>query len=236
LIGDQSRAAVARNAAVPATVITTYINRGSEPSARNALHLARALNVPTDWLIDDERGWPPPSPNAAHDATDLTDHDLLHELAKRYRRASMEFQDAARRAKTIDWAKVADQAEATPADKPLPGKARRAKFAIESLQVKFGRAMQDFDVFFYSCTHHDELPGADRPVETFDTATQSFLWGQFEDSKEFRRFVLAVKNRPWTSSELKSEDDGLQSAGRKYADVVSLLGMPLQKWMEDALK
>lgn len=34
--------------------------RGSEPGARKALQLARRLEVPLDWLVDDEADWPPP--------------------------------------------------------------------------------------------------------------------------------------------------------------------------------
>lgn len=64
LVASEPIAKVARRAKVSPSTISNLVNRGSIPRADNALLLARALNVPLEWLVDDLQGWPPPPPNA----------------------------------------------------------------------------------------------------------------------------------------------------------------------------
>jgi hypothetical protein len=65
LTGGRIKSQVAREAGLPQTTVSDYINKGYIPRADLALRLAKALDVSVEWLIDDEQGWPPPSPQSA---------------------------------------------------------------------------------------------------------------------------------------------------------------------------
>lgn len=58
LTEDRIKAKVAARAGIGPTVLNNYLHRGNEPTASNALRLARALDVSVEWLIDDEQGLP----------------------------------------------------------------------------------------------------------------------------------------------------------------------------------
>ena len=139
LIGDSSRAKISRAAGVPATVVTTYVNRGSEPSATNALKLARALGVPVDWLIDDDQDWPPPT----HDRTaevslgSAADDELRSEFVKRYRAFAVSFYNNLKRAESIDWKGVAAQVEKLKDDAKLPEKLQEHERLARLLESTF---------------------------------------------------------------------------------------------------
>jgi transcriptional regulator with XRE-family HTH domain len=49
-------------AALPENRISKWLDGQGEPTARQALRLARVLDVPMDWLVDDEADVPPPDP------------------------------------------------------------------------------------------------------------------------------------------------------------------------------
>lgn len=80
LTSGQSRARLAREAGLKPTAVTNYITRGSMPLADAALKLARAMNVPLDWLLDDDQDWPPPPAQSLAAATTL---QLTEELGRR---------------------------------------------------------------------------------------------------------------------------------------------------------
>lgn len=54
--------------------------KGQMPKADKAVKIAKALEVPCDWLFNDERDWPPPDRMAA---ALLSEMELAEELARR---------------------------------------------------------------------------------------------------------------------------------------------------------
>jgi helix-turn-helix protein len=84
LVGTQNKSELSRLAGLPDTAIDAVVNKGREPLASNAVKLARVLRVPSDWLFDDERGWPPPG--ARFDASELSDLEVAQILEARIRR------------------------------------------------------------------------------------------------------------------------------------------------------
>lgn len=61
LTDGQNKARIGRCSGLGTTTISNYIAKGSMPRADIAVKMASALNVPIDWLCDDDRDWPPPS-------------------------------------------------------------------------------------------------------------------------------------------------------------------------------
>jgi transcriptional regulator with XRE-family HTH domain len=50
-------------ATLPENRISKWLDGQGEPTARQALRLSRVLEIPLDWLIDDEQDVPPPPPD-----------------------------------------------------------------------------------------------------------------------------------------------------------------------------
>src|SRR2546423_15649542 len=88
LTAEQNKSQIARDAGLSPTAISDYLQKGYIPRADNALALARALKVPLDWLVDPSRDWPPPSLTAPSTAQ-LSDDELMTEVARRYRNQAL---------------------------------------------------------------------------------------------------------------------------------------------------
>src|SRR3954471_10095372 len=79
---NKSKAGIA--AGLKANTISSYLAKRSVPRADIAFKIARALDVPLDWLLDDAQGWPPPPVNKPTLAV-TSDDDLMAEVRRRYR-------------------------------------------------------------------------------------------------------------------------------------------------------
>ena len=60
LCDGRNFSALERRAGLPKNTLTRTL-AGQMPRAVLAVKIARELGVPTDWLFDEERDWPPPS-------------------------------------------------------------------------------------------------------------------------------------------------------------------------------
>lgn len=162
LIGEQSRASVGRDAGVAASVLTTYINRGSEPSAANALKLARSLKVDLAWLVDDDADWPAPPP--AQEFVALVKSDvLMAEVARRYRREALAYLERLERLRDVGVPELRRQLEAWE-----NGEVERLPpMVLEAvvLLVELGQIVTRWSVDEYAAGRHTDLPGGDRASE-----------------------------------------------------------------------
>jgi transcriptional regulator with XRE-family HTH domain len=189
----RSQASIARDAGLAPSILSNYINRGSEPLASAALKLARALEVPVDWLLDDAQGFPAPEPTPKPSASDLPDRELMMELAVRQRRLLLDFLQTLESANAIDWNKAAsDAANLSPSD-PLPDSAKQGIANLAALDVKFSRTSQDYDLPFYVVLNHETLPGGNVPLQMLDWLHFDTKYGQFSERPEVRRFIETVR-------------------------------------------
>lgn len=78
-----NKASACKAAGLSVTTISNYIAMGSIPRADIALKIAKALNVPLAWLVDDSADFPVPTPAEAPTAAQLSDEDLAAEVARR---------------------------------------------------------------------------------------------------------------------------------------------------------
>jgi len=83
LMEGRVQSPVAETAGIGTGTLSKYLKGAVTPGADIALRLARALEVPLEWLVDDEKGWPPPK-NLTN-LRDCKDDDLMEEMARRYR-------------------------------------------------------------------------------------------------------------------------------------------------------
>jgi transcriptional regulator with XRE-family HTH domain len=59
LTEDRKKTVVSRRAGLPDSAVSNYITKLQEPPITIAVRLARVLQVELEWLVDDEREWPP---------------------------------------------------------------------------------------------------------------------------------------------------------------------------------
>jgi len=135
---------VAADAGIAPGILNNYINRGSEPMASQALKLARALQVPFDWLVDDDSAMPPPS--MTDSLANINDNALMAEVTKRWMRALKELQSAYERVAVYDWAaarKVLQNWDG--ADDPLPPDVQEIENVVRDLMTRVYIAEHWFD-------------------------------------------------------------------------------------------
>lgn len=71
-----SQSKLARAAGTTPPSISRIVN-GAEPAAGLAFRIAKALEIPIAWLLDDARDWPPPSDASGHSAADCLDRAII---------------------------------------------------------------------------------------------------------------------------------------------------------------
>jgi len=216
---NKSRAA--RAVGLKENAISTYMARGSLPRVDIALKIAMALGVPLDWLADDRQDFPPPQADKSS-VRDFGDADLVHDLARRYRGAQLDFLNEADRVKQFDWQRAADAAEAMQQNDSTPELVRQAMFLLGSAQVKFKRIAADLDVERYCIVHHEQLPGGSRPIGEFEMVSRGEEWFRLTEIPGLKRFAGAVGQSPeWLNSPLKKLDDEYQARTAQYAQVLA---------------
>jgi len=214
LAADVNKAKVGRAVGLGDTTISTYMAKNSRPRADIALKMARAFSVDFEWLVDDSKEWPPPDDKPTT-AADLTDQQLMHEMARRFRGALVDFLNDVDEAKSIDWKAAMREVEASP--KMLPELARWAMHTLGSVQVKFSRFLQDFDLAFYCMKHHLVLPGADRKLADLEDAQLGITWQTVAAIPYINEFADAVSEHPeWLPLGLKFHTEFLDGKLRPY--------------------
>ena len=133
-----NKSEVARAAGLPVTAISNYINRKYIPRADTALRIAKALNVPLSWMVDDSQNWPPPKTDGASSAflQNAGDDELWSELSHRYIRYAKNALQYAEKLKEFDFAKLAYEFKNLP-DKKLSDKLRPAVSAVFNAHAGF---------------------------------------------------------------------------------------------------
>ncbi|HEY1685521.1 MAG TPA: helix-turn-helix transcriptional regulator [Tepidisphaeraceae bacterium] len=194
LLGDGvNKSRKARSVGLPATMISTYIAKGSIPRGDIALKMSKALDVPLEWLLDDSQNWPPPE-KENKSIRAFSDGDLIAEVARRHRDIAKELLDDLAKAATIDWQKATIEFKASLPGKPLPSHVARALSVLHSFELNFNRYQQSFDPIFYASVHHDELPGSERDVQDFMNITEAYM--MIADRPDVGAFAEVLKERP----------------------------------------
>jgi transcriptional regulator with XRE-family HTH domain len=117
LTAEKNKQKVAIDAGLPPTAISNYITKNNVPRADTALALARALDVQLDWLVDDNRDWPPPPPLSA---SALSTAQLAEELSRRSTGIVDAIWQKLRDARGADWVSVASGILAADPNVPMP--------------------------------------------------------------------------------------------------------------------
>ena len=141
LTEDRSKSAVAAEAGLPPTAISNYLNKKHTPAADTALKIARALQVPLEWLVDDEQEWPQP-PVAAMSA--LSAEELAAELGARFIGVGRALFANLRTAEGAKWEAMARELlNADPDDDPP--RSLEKLMALPSQIEALGRELRRFD-------------------------------------------------------------------------------------------
>lgn len=217
-----SRAEIARRAGLKPSLLNNYVNRGSAPMAGAALALARYFRVPLDWLIDDSQDPPAPVPQPVAPLQDFSDDELMHEVTSRHRRALLALLESLRAAKEMDWKRAADDVEHLKPGEPPSDLARQAFALLVTVESRFGRAMQDFDLYFYSVTHHSTLPGKEHSLSELNRLESGHAYGEFADNPAVPRFSELAKLVPeFQAFPQKSALERYKTTSREFHTLLS---------------
>jgi len=164
-----NKAQASRDVGLKPTIISTYIVKGSIPRADIAMKMARALRVPFEWLVDDAQDWPPPRVEESAIAL-APDHELLYEVARRFRLAALRMKDHLDRAEKIDWRAIATQLLSVPVDAKIPAEIQRAIALHHTLDAD-AFALMTYDPsalvdYFAEPLPGDNLPDRGRELKT----------------------------------------------------------------------
>jgi len=121
LTEGKNKAELALSVKLKPTVISDYVRRGYAPRVDIALKIARALNVPLDWLADDSQDWPPPP---ASIPASLTAAQLASELGRRLHGIGTALMIKLAAAQKVQWVEVASELLKLDVDGELPKKFR----------------------------------------------------------------------------------------------------------------
>jgi transcriptional regulator with XRE-family HTH domain len=188
-----NKAKVGRAVGLQANTISSYIATGSVPRGDIALKIARALDVPLEWLVDDSQDWPPPLADAKGVATSA-DSELMEEACRRLANVAARVESEVTRLGKIDWPTVAAEALAVPVDAPLPPAVRAA---VDSL-YPLGNAIEElasFDASRVLSRYIPDPPDVDRVRDTAarlrDTPELDAVWSY----RQLRALAEGMKRR-----------------------------------------
>lgn len=119
LTADRGKAQVAKAAGLPKSAISNYIAKRQMPRGDNALAIARALDVPLDWLVDNTRDWPPPKAELDSPAM-LSDETIIGEFHRRLVYAALDMRAALEAAENRDWRGAAIRLAELAKDEKVP--------------------------------------------------------------------------------------------------------------------
>lgn len=212
LVGDGNRSELARRAGLSSTAITDYLQKGYIPRADKAVLLARALQVPLDWLADDERDWPPPKldkPGLADVSLDA----LMEELARRYRHDAVRALSMLEELKKHDWGHVAKRVFEVGLFEDPPADVARPVGLYTSLDTWLWMMKVNYDLGAYVRDNHQRLPGAERRPEELEPSAISDLVYEWEKTEPFLHFIVTRADMRRAASR---EPDRDPEQGRRY--------------------
>lgn len=181
LTEGKNKAEIARRAGLKATTISDYVAKGYTPRADIALKMAKALNVDAAWLIDDERNeWPPPTASAPTVAN-LSDDELMAEVARRYRSKALEAAAELDAAEKIDVADLANRVLAIPVGEPLPPNLQREVESLESCRWLLDRTIDRYLPSRWAERHDRDLPDDAKHPPNTDADVLQKRWIKIKD-------------------------------------------------------
>jgi hypothetical protein len=140
------------------STISNYLSKtDSLPRIDIAVKIAKALRVPLEWLADDAQDWPPPILESDNLSL-YPDHELMEEVARRFRLTAVRLHDELERAKETNWLAVgAELAKHPPGEKLPPQIDRTARLPISVGAL--AEELHQFDPALVAVGLHNSMPG-----------------------------------------------------------------------------
>jgi len=151
-----NKRATSRAAGLPPNAINDYIKKNYVPRADTALALARALNVPLDWLVDETRDCPAPDHGAKPQPENLSDKELMMELVRRYQREIKRVHEHLDALQSINWEPIAAKLKALPPGAVVPDSLRSAADLARASRYLLTTSVQRYDVPFWAYLLNDD--------------------------------------------------------------------------------
>ena len=184
LVEGKRLADVARLARIKPTQVRDYTVKGAPPRYDIALKLAHALNVPADWLLDDAKNFPAPPPQEKISPSDLSDRELMLEIARRFRIDFVAVIDALDQIDMENWAQIRQNLAAWREGEPMPPEAQRVRPIVDAIENATAMQLR-YSPTYFALANHNILPGKEKPPESFDPARYDERFRELQDKKDF---------------------------------------------------
>jgi DNA-binding XRE family transcriptional regulator len=210
---DLNKSKAARAVGLPESTISNYlVKEESLPRIDIALKIAKAIDVPLIWLADDSRDWPPPTSNAESSLVNISDRDLMLELAKRFRLGIIDVLDGLDQVEREDWSEIKKKLDAEWREgDPMPPAAQRLAPMLRAIESA-SNAQLRYNLPYFSMANHKILPGNKRPVPDFDPARWDERFRSLNEMPDFlpviRRILTALRTEKISSSKAIHFEDG----------------------------
>jgi hypothetical protein len=189
-----------RDAGLPPSTISSYLAKpDSLPRLDIALRIARAIDVPLEWLADDEQDWPPPA-SSKRSLPDVPQVELTREVVRRYRLQALQIREQLERAEQQNWAQSAADLAGIPLGDEAPLELERAlrlestsRASIEMLLDYFEPSRAGRFLF------PTDLPGPEVPWRDLTPAALSERAERLRETEAFSLFekisLLRINHR-----------------------------------------
>jgi transcriptional regulator with XRE-family HTH domain len=207
LTADENKSKLARAAGLSSTAISDYLQKGYIPRADKAIKLARALDVPTDWLFDDEADFPVPSAKK-NGAANLTDDELMLEVSRRWRIHAVRYLDLINKGEKVDWSAVAEEVLKLPLGSEPPARLQ--------WQLRLAAMLDGFhqDLLRYepsiAALAFDGIPGSDLNPDDLMMDFLTERWHRIRESSPGWQIVrdwFAISNNRRSPIEAKDDEE-----------------------------
>lgn len=196
LLGGQvNKAEKARSVGLPATMISTYIAKGSIPRGDIALKMARALDVPVDWLLDDSKDFPPPKVKSKS-LEDALDSELMAEVGRRKLDAALDLLKEIEQASKFDWDKLSIEAHKLSESSSIPTEITVAFETVRRIESKEERLFATFDDRIFMALLYSERRRDDKSLPDFRQAKARYdeFMGRAGVKAFNKRFIRDAKS------------------------------------------
>lgn len=214
----RSRALIARSAGLKPSILNNYLNRGSAPMADAAFRLARALDLPIDWLLDDDADWPAPVAQKPM-LENISEEDLMTELARRQRHAVLRGRKVLEQIKSVDWKSVASELYSAPLSAELSERLTQHLGQVWMMTSWYGSTWKAYDIEWHAAQHNAVMPGSDLPPAEVQIDTVRKQLGELSAGD---KSLAAIERYIWLRADARA---GKESAVEDHRRIGEELGV-----------
>jgi transcriptional regulator with XRE-family HTH domain len=200
-----NKARAAKGVGLPASTISSYLAKKiSLPRVDIALKIAKAIDVPLEWLADDNEDWPPPAKTDNQKAlADFSEVTLMLEVVHRRILSRADVYRKLEQIEKINWRMLAERLSSIPENRKLPAEVLREAELLLSLYTTWWRVIKEIDYPALSKSYNHNVLGAD--VEELTLGVLADRYKRMLEVEDVAKFLAKTVKRPEIFYALESQ-------------------------------